>query len=119
MQHSACMCLSLSKGLWAQGETSEPSLVALFTFVARDPLTSKAMAINSLQPATESERALFAERQRIADQRRAARKAASTQLPASTSLPRTPVASMLWKLGRWGKTRIDSARDMWDSGYLR
>jgi len=31
-----------------QGETDEPSLVALFTFVARDPVTGKAMAINSL-----------------------------------------------------------------------
>ena len=100
MQHGACMCQSFSKALWAQGETSEPSLVALFTFVARDPLTGKAMAINSLQPDTDTDRALFAERQRIADQRRAVRKAASAPLPASTSLPCTPVANMLWKLGR-------------------
>ena len=51
--------------------------MALFTFVARDPLTGKAMRINSLQPATDSDRAHFAERQEVAQQRRAARKAAS------------------------------------------
>ena len=70
-----------------QGETHEPSLVALFTFVARDPVTGKAMAINSLQPATGSDRAHFAERQEIAQQRRAARKAASAALPAGMALP--------------------------------
>ena len=64
-----------------QGETDEPSLVALFTFVARDPLTGRAMAINSLDPATETDRARFADRQQIAQQRRAARKATATTLP--------------------------------------
>lgn len=70
-----------------QGETDEPSLVALFMFVARDPVTGKAMAINSLQPATASDKAHFAERQEIAQQRRAARKAASAALPAGMALP--------------------------------
>ena len=51
--------------------------MAVFTFVARDPLTGKSMAINSLQPATEADRQCFAERQQIAQQRRAARKSAS------------------------------------------
>lgn len=63
--------------------------MALFTFVARDPLTGKAMAINSLQPATEADRAHFAERQEVAQQRRAARKGASAAVsvgkPASIS----------------------------------
>ena len=68
-----------------QGETDEPSLVALFMFVARDPLTGRAMAINSLDPATKSDRARFAERQQIAQQRRAARKAAATALPTGES----------------------------------
>ena len=68
-----------------QGETDEPSLVALFTFVARDPLSGRAMTINSLDPATETDRARFAERQQIAQQRRAARKATATTLPTDTS----------------------------------
>ena len=55
----------------------EASLVALFTFVARDPLSHKAVAVNPLRPSSEPDRALFAERQRIADERRAARRAAS------------------------------------------
>ena len=49
----------------------------------------KAMAINSLHPATESDRARFAERQQIAQQRRAARKATATTLPTDES-------SLLW-----------------------
>lgn len=56
--------------------------MALFTFVARDPLTGKAMAVNSLQPATDSDRAHFAERQEVAQRRRAARKAASAAVSA-------------------------------------
>ena len=72
-----------------QGETDEPSLVALFTFVARDPLSGRAMTINSLDPATETDRARFAERQQIAQQRRAARKATATTLPTDES-------SLLW-----------------------
>ena len=68
-----------------QGETDEPSLVALFTFMARDPLTGRAMAINSLDPATETDRARFAEGQQIAQQRQAARKAAATMLPTDES----------------------------------
>ena len=68
-----------------QGETDEPSLVALFTFVARDPLTGRAMAINSLTPATQTDRARFAERQQVAQQRRAARKAATLTLSTDES----------------------------------
>lgn len=79
-----------------QGETDEPSLVALFTFVARDPLTGKAVAVNSLQPATESDRAHFAERQAVAQQRRAVRKAASAAVPAGvTALLSGPLAKAM------------------------
>ena len=45
----------------------------MFTFVARDPITRKSMAVNPLQPETQKQRRLFAERQRVADERRAAR----------------------------------------------
>lgn len=71
-------------------EGADPSVVALFTFVARDPVTGKAMRINRLAPGTELERARFAERQAVADARKAARKAAaetpSTSVPSFLSL---------------------------------
>lgn len=51
----------------------DASLTALFTFVARDPLTRKSMAVNLLRPQTPEQQQLFAERQHIADERRAAR----------------------------------------------
>lgn len=51
----------------------DASLTAMFTFVARDPITRKSMAVNPLQPGTPEQRRLFAERQRVADERRAAR----------------------------------------------
>ena len=52
-----------------------PSLVALFTFVARDSVTRKAIRVNPVDPNTEADRALFDERQRVADDRRAQRAA--------------------------------------------
>ena len=65
----------------------EASLVALFTFVARDPLSQKAVAINPLRPSSEADRALFAERQRVADERRAARRAASQGTSTPSARP--------------------------------
>ena len=62
--------------------------MALFTFVARDPLSQKAVAINPLRPSSEADRALFAERKRIADERRAARRAASQGTSAPSARPR-------------------------------
>lgn len=50
-----------------------PSLVSLFTFVARDLQTLKAVPINPLQPSTSEEVQLFNERQAVADSRRLAR----------------------------------------------
>ena len=65
--------------LQGEGDTKnvEPSLVALFTFVARDPVTGRAMPVNRLAPTTDLERARFADRQDVADKRRAARRAGS------------------------------------------
>lgn len=57
----------------------EPSLVALFTFVARHPVTQKALELNKLLPATPEEKLLFEQRQMVADARRAARKASSSE----------------------------------------
>ena len=53
----------------------EPSLIALFTFVARHPQTKKATQLNTLKPETAEERLVFEERQMVADARRAARNA--------------------------------------------
>jgi acyl-coenzyme A thioesterase 9 len=57
-----------------------PNISALFTFVARDPMTGKAHQINPVVfPSNESEdsagKALFAKRQAISDARKAERKA--------------------------------------------
>lgn len=55
------------------GGEHEPSLTALFTFVARDPVTNRAMAINQLVPRSQEDAAAFAERQEVATARKAAR----------------------------------------------
>lgn len=57
----------------------EPSLVALFTFVARNPLTQKSTQLNPLQPQTPEEKQLFQERQQVADARRAARNVSAAE----------------------------------------
>lgn len=57
----------------------EPSLVALFTFVARNPLTQKSTQLNPLQPQTAEETQLFQERQQVADARRAARNVSAAE----------------------------------------
>lgn len=62
----------------------EPSLVAWFTFVARDPITQKAMKVSPVVPQTPLEKGWYAERQAIADERRAARQ---TQPEGRTSGP--------------------------------
>ena len=54
------------------------------------------MTINSLDPATETDRARFAERQQIAQQRRAARKGDSATV--SAGMP----ASISWRLASIG-----------------
>jgi len=67
---------------------AEASLVALFTFVARDPLSKSALAINPLVPGTDADKALFAERQRApsGSERRAARRAAGAGASSSGAL---------------------------------
>jgi hypothetical protein len=69
MKHSSWK----SRGILRQDGCPDASLTAMFTFVARDPITRKSMAVNPLQPQTPEQRRLFAERQRVADERRAAR----------------------------------------------
>jgi acyl-coenzyme A thioesterase 9 len=52
-----------------------PNISALFTFVARDPITGKAHQISPVAPEDDTGKALFAKRQAISDARRAERKA--------------------------------------------
>lgn len=60
-----------------QAGSEDPNLVALFTFVARDPATRMAARVNALRPQSERERRWFDERQAIAVERKAARRAKS------------------------------------------
>lgn len=57
--------------------TTEPWLLANFTFVARDQVTGKASAIPALDPQTDEEKARFEACERKANQRKEARKAKS------------------------------------------
>ena len=75
-----------SKVLCVQdGTEEEPSLVALFTFVARDPISQKSMRINPLEPSTALQKQRFAERQGVAERRKEARKTATQALADGTS----------------------------------
>jgi hypothetical protein len=58
-----------------QHNSSQPNLVALFTFVARDPTTGKATPVNPLVPGTKQEKGWYREREEIALARKAARMA--------------------------------------------
>lgn len=59
----------------------EPSLVALFTFVARHPLTKKSTQLNALKTQTAEEKQQFEERQAVADDRKAARNVSASAQP--------------------------------------
>jgi len=64
----------------------EPSLVALFTFVARHPLTKKSTQLNALKPQTAEEKQQFEERQAVADARKAARNVSASAQPEGERL---------------------------------
>jgi hypothetical protein len=64
----------------------EPSLVALFTFVARHPLTKKSTQLNALKPQTAEEKQQFEERQAVADARKAARNVSASAQPQGERL---------------------------------
>lgn len=74
----------------------EASLVALFTFVARDPVTQRALAINPLLPGSAADTALFAQRQHIADERRAARQAAVQNASIRGRVTQIQFQRVLW-----------------------
>lgn len=60
-----------------QAHLDHPSMIALITFVARDPSTQKATKINPVVPQNAEQKQWFDERARIAEARKAARKAAA------------------------------------------
>ena len=64
----------------------EPSLVALFTFVARHPSTKKSTQLNALKPQTAEEKQQFEERQAVADARKAARNVSASAQPEGEQL---------------------------------
>ena len=64
----------------------ELSLVALFTFVARHPLTKKSTQLNALKPQTAEEKQQFEERQAVADARKAARNVSASAQPEGERL---------------------------------
>ena len=73
--------------------------MALFTFVARDPVTGSAMRVNRLAPSTDLEVARFADRQDVADARRAARRAGA-EPSASSPAGDKPVSSSALAAGQ-------------------
>ncbi|KAL0026597.1 hypothetical protein WJX77_009204 [Trebouxia sp. C0004] len=81
----------------------EPSLVALFTFVARHPLTKKSTQLNALKPQTAEENQQFEERQAVAD----ARKAARNQCDSGTDAKQ-----------KWAEQLLGEARAMIDMPSL-
>ena len=73
-----------------QGPDLPASLVALFTFVAKDSTTMKATEVNPLQPTSDEEREAFRQRQELADARKAARKRGSDGTPGKLHLGAAP-----------------------------
>lgn len=80
-------------------DPQEPSIVALFTFVARDALTGRSHKVNPLIPQTAEERHVFYDRQKIAEDRKAARLL-------------TKRSGQLWTVDQldWAKALLDEAR---------
>ena len=84
-EHTPSSSSSLSADAYARG--SGPSLSADFTFVARDPLTNRAAALNPLVPDTPETRALFEETaRRVERKKRRAKTLAAGDAGLSESL---------------------------------
>ncbi|KAL0055761.1 hypothetical protein WJX82_004111 [Trebouxia sp. C0006] len=85
----------------------EPSLVALFTFVARHPLTKKSTQLNALKTQTAEEKQQFEERQAVADDRKAARNVSASAQPNGTNAKQ-----------KWAEQLLGEARAMIDMPSL-
>ncbi|KAL4856193.1 Zinc finger MYND domain-containing protein 10 [Chlorella vulgaris] len=75
-------------------QAGQRQLTALFTFVARDPLTGTAFAINRVQPESEQDKQLFEQRQQINEQHKAARK--QQQRSGGVKLCRASAEAQQW-----------------------
>lgn len=82
--------------------------MALFSFVALDPATSKPVAISPLQPAGGWETEQFQERQAVADARRAARKAGAPAAATATPARAAPDAAAAARLQVGNRLRYAS-----------
>ena len=96
-----------------QAGCTEPNLVAMFTFVARDPRTRKATPVNPLTPQTDQERAWYEERKLLAAQRRAARSA-----PAQSSATGAKPADSAGRGGDVGAGEEERGKQ-WTQGLLQ
>jgi len=78
---------------------SSPSIIALFTFVSRDPVTGRSHRVNPLNPQTEEEIQVFDTRQKVAEGRKAAREL-------------TKSSGQLWTASQldWAKALLDESR---------
>lgn len=88
-----------------------PNIIALFTFVARDPTTQKATKINKLVPQTSEQQIWFDERAQAAHARKAARKAAET-MGASGGVGGTSNLENVAKRRAWTQRLLSEARLM-------
>ena len=76
--HQARDTKAISSGNDETNQASEPVMAALFTFVARDPLTERSRKVNPLKPRSQEEFDTFQARQAVATRRKALRAAAKT-----------------------------------------
>lgn len=78
-----------------QEDATAPSLVSLFTFVARDPVNGAAVPVNRLVPQTEQQQTWFDERRAAVAARKAARENGGKGRDAALARKRTAWAQRL------------------------
>jgi hypothetical protein len=96
-----------------QTHKARPSIIALFTFVARDPTTEKATRINPLIPQTSEQKQWFDERAQAAAARKAARKAAQASVGGKTNASGAAAGAELTeseKRTAWAENLLSEAR---------
>ena len=97
-----------------QAHLDHPSIVALVTFVARDPVTQKATKINPLVPQTSEQKQWFEERAAAAQARKAARKAAESMVASCGTAAGSGLKA---RGGAAGQAEVEQRR-AWAQGLL-
>lgn len=95
-----------------QSPSLEARIVAMFTFVARDPRTQKATKINPLVPQTNEQQQHFEQRARVAKALKAARKAAASGDGRMLSSNGEPVDPEQARRMEWAQELLAEARRM-------